>query len=96
MCYLCEKHYKHITVQYYIGDCWVARLALLELTNMLLECTCMQWVYRITHYHFHGKYIQTTFSSQCPLSWLPSSPNHLSNLTYMNFPSLKNGISSGM
>ena len=42
MYYLCEKHYKPITVQYYIADCvsWVPRLTLLEqtgLTNALLE-----------------------------------------------------------
>ena len=44
MCYLCEKHCKPITVQYYIADCvsWVPRLTLLDLhqiglTNVLLE-----------------------------------------------------------
>ena len=33
MYYLCEKYYKHITVQYYIADCisWVPRLTLLDL-----------------------------------------------------------------
>ena len=31
--YVCEKHYKPITVQYYIADCviWVPRLTLLDL-----------------------------------------------------------------
>jgi len=33
MYYLCEKFYKHITIQYYIADCasWVPRLTLLDL-----------------------------------------------------------------
>ena len=42
MYYLCEKHYKHITVQYYIAHCvsWVPRLTLLDLqTNWTYECT---------------------------------------------------------
>ena len=42
MYYLCEKHYKPITVQYYTADCvsWVPRLALLDLkTNWIYERT---------------------------------------------------------
>lgn len=39
MCYLCEKFYKPMTVQYYIADCLssVSRLSLLDLhlTNKL-------------------------------------------------------------
>ena len=33
MCYLYEKYYKPITVQYYIADCvtWVPKLTLLDL-----------------------------------------------------------------
>ena len=36
MYYLCEKHYKAITVQYYIADCvsWIPRLCV-GLTNKL-------------------------------------------------------------
>ena len=32
MCYLCEKYYKPISVQYYVADCvtWGPRLALLD------------------------------------------------------------------
>ena len=40
MCYLSEKYYKPITVQYYIADCviWVPRLTLLDLrTNWTYE-----------------------------------------------------------
>ena len=49
MCYLCEKCYKLITIQYYIVNCviWVARLTLLDLgTNwtyewaLSMELTC--------------------------------------------------------
>ena len=37
MYYLCEKYYKPIPVQYYIGDClsWVPRLTLLDLKDKL-------------------------------------------------------------
>ena len=44
MYYLCEKYYKHITVQYYIADCvsWVPKLTFWTygqtgFTNMFLE-----------------------------------------------------------
>ena len=38
--YLCEKYYKHITVQRYIADCvfWIPRLNLLDLqTNLIYK-----------------------------------------------------------
>ena len=40
MYYLCKKCYKPITIQYYIAYCvrQVARLTLLDSTNVLLEC----------------------------------------------------------
>ena len=41
MCYLCEKYYKTVTVQYSTADCvsWVPRLALLDLgTSWTYEC----------------------------------------------------------
>ena len=44
MCYLCEKFYIPITVQYYIADCvsWVPRLTLLDLQSELMTALSKQ------------------------------------------------------
>ena len=54
MCYLCEKYYKPITVQYYIVDCvtQVPRIALLDLrTDWTYECAL-----RMELLHMQGPY----------------------------------------
>ena len=53
MCYVSEKHYKPITVQYYTADSisWVPRLTLLDLQNWTWESTVrteLVWMWGLT------------------------------------------------
>ena len=53
MCYLCEKYYKPITVQYYIVycACWVPRLTLLDLQTGLetISLSCIWFLNIFSH-----------------------------------------------
>ena len=55
--YLCEKHYKPITAQYYITDCvsWVLKLTLLDLwTNWTYKCALRMELIHMQGTYCHG------------------------------------------